>query len=102
MARTRLDLHAKLSGIPGVKKAYYRPPSIRMEYPCIKYDLEGDDPAYADNIPYIDPKRWSVIVIDENPDSEIPERLRSSFQYCSFDRIYEAENLNHFVYTIYF
>lgn len=100
--RTRLDLHEQLCKIPGAVQVYFRPPSSGMVYPCIIYNLEGDMDYFADNIPYINPKRWSVIVIDENPDSEIPNRLKEQLPYCVFDRTYETDGLNHFVFTLYF
>lgn len=99
--RTRLELHRKLCDILGSNQVYYRPPSKGIVYPCLIYDLENDLAYFADNIPYLNPKRWSVIVVDENPDSEIPERLKQ-LPYCRFDRTYETDGLNHFVYTLYF
>lgn len=101
MARTRLELHEILCGILGSDYVYYRQPSSGLQYPCIKYELAGKDPRYADNQPYINPKRWTLTVIDEDPDSDIPERLEK-IHYCEFDRQYQADNLNHFVYTLYY
>lgn len=98
--RTRLQLHEKLCDILGSRNVYFRPPAKGMKYPCIIYDLEGYDPRYADNIPYTDPKRWSLTVIDQNPDSEIPYKLLQ-LSYCHLDRPYQADGLNHFVFTLY-
>lgn len=72
-----------------------------MKYPAIVYQLADEDRFFADNIPYIKAKRWTVTVIDKNPDSEIPDRL-SEMRYSSFDRFYTADNLNHFAFTIYY
>lgn len=99
--RTRLELHNKLCEILGTDHVYFRKPSKGMKYPCMIYDLEGIDPMYADNISYIEPKRWSVIVIDGNPDSKIPGKL-GKLPYCRFDRSYQSDGLNHFVYTLYY
>lgn len=100
--RTRLELHDILKSIPGVKKAYYSPPaSIFMEYPCIRYELSGIPIQRADNIPYFGCKRYTITVIDEDPDTVIPEYVLQ-LPYCSFDRSYVADGLNHFVFTLYF
>lgn len=99
--RTRKDLSNKLRSISGLNHVYYRPPSEGMIYPCIKYDLDGDSTFFADNIKYINPKRWKITVIDENPDSEIPDKV-NQLQFCSFDRRYESGGMNHWVYILYF
>lgn len=101
MARTRLELSKLLHEILGSDNVYSRQPSEGMNYPCIKYNLVGRGARYADNIKYIKSRRWTITIIDENPDSEIPERLEE-LPYCSFDRSYESDGLNHFVYELYF
>lgn len=101
MARTRLELHEILCGILGSRNCYFTAPSNGMEYPCIKYELVGKKVDYADNIPYKTARRWTLIVIDEDEDSEIPDRLEQ-LPYCSFDRRYTTSELNHFVFTLYF
>lgn len=72
-----------------------------MKYPCIRYDMSRDSITRADNIPYQDAKLYTVTIIDEDPDSLINERVRL-LQYSSLDRTYQANNLNHFVYSIYY
>lgn len=101
MKTRRLQLHQMLCDILGSTNVYFRAPSRKMKYPCILYDLEGDTSIPADNISYFRKKRWSVTVVDEDPDSEIPERLQE-MKYCTFDRPYVADGLNHFVHTLYF
>ena len=100
--RTRLDLHEKLCEILGSKNCYYRVPSKGMKYPCIKYSLSGFSQEYADNIRYMSGKKYSLIVIDPNPESDIAERLVNSLPYCTMDRSpYISDNLNHFPLTLY-
>lgn len=101
MARTRLSLQCKLEQIPGVKKVYYSPPSgIKMEYPCIRYNLTRIGSDFADNIRYLDSREYTLTVIDPNPDSTIPEELLK-IPYCSLVRPYTADNLQHFLFTLY-
>lgn len=98
----RSDFSAILNAIPGVKKVYFQPPeSVRMEYPCIRYSKNDESNLRADNILYVGRTRYEVIVIDTNPDSPICDEI-SKIPYASFSRWYPSDNLNHFVYTIYF
>lgn len=81
---------------------YFQPPStFRMKYPCIVYTLEVVDTRYANNFPYGHDKAYTVMVIDKNPDSEIPDKI-GNLQYSSFETKYEQDNLNHFVYRLYY
>lgn len=107
MARSRSELRMILIKIlksvnPEYENhLYYRQPSKGMEYPCIKYKRNGEDNHFADNLKYINHNRYSLTIIDENEDSEI-EKLVKELPLCEFNREYEVQGLNHFVYTIYF
>lgn len=100
---SRLELHAVLVGILGDPKAvYFQPPTnTALLYPCIIYSRDYAETKFADDNPYSYTKRYSVTVIDKNPDSEIPEKV-AALRMCTFNRHYKADNLNHDVYTIYF
>lgn len=107
MARPRSQLRKILIQIlvtvnPDYEKhLYFRQPSKGMKYPCILYKRNGESNRFADNIKYINCNRYSLTIIDENEDSEI-EKLVKELPYCEYDREYEVEGLNHFVYTLYF
>lgn len=102
MARTRLTLHEELCKVLGSRNCYYSPPS-QMKYPCIKYERENPSIDYADDIEYRSMNAWVITIIDPDPDSPIPERLKAHFKhYCSRDREYPADGLRHFVYTLYY
>lgn len=99
----RLDLHQELCDILGSTNVYFQPPaSVSMKYPCIKYSVSGIDVEYADDSNYKSIRQYTVTVIDRNPDSEIPDAILNHFRMCSFDRGYPADNLNHFVLTLYY
>jgi hypothetical protein len=102
MARTRLDLHEELCNILGSRNVYFRPPSKGMKYPCIIYNRDGEKYFPADNKNYIKRNRWTITIVDEDPDSEIGDRMKENLAYCTFDRSYVADDLNHFVYTLYY
>jgi len=98
----RLLLHSLLKELMGGGKVYFQPPqNVQMEYPCILYHQDNADTRFADNNPYRYTKRYQVTVIDENPDSPIPD-LIANLPMCTFDRWYAAENLNHYVFNIFF
>lgn len=98
----RLDLHSLLVSILGSEAVYFQPPeNLKIEYPCIIYRRNRVETSFADNHPYSTTKRYQVMVIDRNPDSDIPDKI-SQLPLTIFDRHYVAENLNHDVYNLYF
>lgn len=95
---TRLELHDKLLAI--CEHVYYQPPeTIKMVYPCIIYELERDDLIHADDYAYHRKKRYSVMIVDRNPDSSLPDIFSEAFN-IGMSRHYTADNLHHFAYTI--
>lgn len=98
---SRLKLHEEFKTILGSKNVYFQPPT-HMNYPCIKYSLSGIDHKRADNTIYKNTNRYEVTVIDYDPDSTIHSKILEHFKMCSFDRSYPANNLNHFVLTLYY
>lgn len=100
MARPRSDLQQRLKLI--TPHVYFQPPeNIKMEYPCIVYERSDINVKYADNSPYSSTNRYTVTVIDRNPESAISSAI-ALLPLCSFDRFFAADNLNHDVYTLYF
>lgn len=98
----RLELDALLKSILGTPFTYFQPPeTVKMHYPCIRYELSTYDVAHADNGKYKTKKRYAVTYIDTNPDSLIPDQLLK-LPYCSFSRFYKAANLNHWVFDLYY
>lgn len=100
---SRLELHERFREILRSRNVYYQPPStVQMQYPCIRYNLAGIDHKRASNGIYKNTNRYEVIVIDYDPESEIYREILNTFPMCSFDRSYTANNLNHFVLTLYY
>ena len=99
---TRTDLRTILKGLLGSDYVYFQPPpTVQMIYPCIVYELSNADTKFADNYPYHYEKRYTITVIDMNPDSLIPDKI-ATLPKCIFDRHYTADNLNHDVFNIFF
>ena len=102
MARSRLELHKKLEDLIGSKNVYFQPPEgFKMRYPCIIYNLTYVGKLLADNEMYRDRTRYDVTIIDEDPDSDYQKEI-IKWPYCSFNRFYTADNLNHWVFELYF
>lgn len=98
----RLQIQTLLEKLLGSRNVYFQPPAtVKMSYPCIIYARDTQDTSYADNKPYRSDKRYSVTVIDRDPDSRFPDAL-AKLPKSSFARHYVADNLNHDVYSIYF
>lgn len=99
---SRLDLQTELERILGSRNVYFQPPSsVRMQYPAIVYSRKDVDDRFANDKVYRKLPCYEMILIDKNPDSTFVDKLLD-LQYCSFDRHYESDNLNHDVFTIYY
>jgi len=98
----RLQLQTLLEELLGSSHVYFQAPSnILIRYPCIVYARDRMINHYADNTPYVHTKRYQVTVIDQNPDSAIPDRI-GQLPLCTFLRHFVTEGLHHDVYTLYF
>ena len=99
----RLELHEILCTILGSRNVYFQPPeSIKMNYPAFLYILVYIENQYANDGVYLSHRRYSVTVIDKDPDSEIVGKV-SALQNCKFDRPpYQKDNLNHYVFTLFY
>lgn len=99
---SRLELQAKLEELLGSKNVYYQPPeSLKMNYPAIVYSKSRIDTRKANNSTYSRNTRYEITVIDRLPDNPVIDKLME-LPYCSYDRPYKADNLNHDVLTLYF
>jgi len=88
--------------ILGTASVYFQPPpTVNMVYPCLVYRRDFANTKFADNKPYLHRKRYQITVIDQNPDSDIPERI-AALPMCVFDRFFTADGLNHDVYQLFF
>jgi hypothetical protein len=96
----RLELHQIL--LTFTENVYFQPPNnVELTYPCIIYKRDYAETKFADDIPYNHRLRYQIMVIDPNPDSDIPEKV-ASMPMSLFNRFYTADNLNHDVYNVFF
>lgn len=93
------DIFKNEVGIPNV---YFQPPSNhKIQYPAIIYSRTNIEYRNADNERYRRYARYTVNVIDKNPDSEYVEKI-SLLPYCNHERHYTKDNMNYDVFTIYY
>lgn len=99
---SRLELQSKFEDVLGSRNVYFQPPSsVRMQYPAIVYSRKDIEGRFANDKIYRKLPCYEAILIDKNPDSEFIDKILA-LPYCSFDRHYEADNLNHDVFTIFY
>ena len=95
-------MQSKLEELLGSKNVYYQPPeSVKMEYPAIKYSVDDIDKKSANDAAYIITKRYELTVISKRPDDPVIDKLLQ-LPMCSFERHYVSNNLNHYVFTLYY
>ena len=98
----RIDLHNLLTDILGTGNVYFQPPeTIKLKYPCIIYTRSSNSTRFADDNPYSTKRRYTITVIDRNPDSELPDKIQA-LPMCRIDRIFTSDNLNHYIFDIYY
>ena len=98
----RLDLQSVLEELLDSRNGYYQPPeSIKMQYDAIRFSKKNIQTTYANCGKYSMKDCYEVIVIARRPDHPVIKKLLA-LPYCSYDRHYVANNLNHDVLTIYY
>lgn len=97
---SRLQLQSKLEELLGSKNVYYQPPD-RMNYPAIKYSKNKIATKKANDAVYSKMTQYTITVIARKPDHPVIEKLLE-LPYCSYDRNYKSDNLEHDVLTLYF
>lgn len=102
MARTRIEFSNMLKeNLPGLH-LYFQPTSnVHMEYPALKYKLTNVTGDFANNKRYITKPSYQMTLIDENPDSEFVQKILD-LDFTVLERTYTADNLNHWVFIIFY
>ena len=100
----RLLLQALLEEVSELPtdRVHFQPPNgMMMTYPAITYSRGRAETNFADNLPYRRTQAYTVTVISADPDNVIRDQI-AALPYCSFDRWYATDGLNHDVYTLFF
>lgn len=99
---SRLELQSKLEQLMGNRNVYYQPPeSIKMTYPAIRYSRSSIQSRFASDGRYIGKTRYEITVIDRKPDNAVIDKILD-LPFCSYDRHYVSDNLNHDTFTLYY
>lgn len=99
----RLELQDKLEEILGSPNVYYRPPeSLKLKYPCIIYNLKTGDTLFANNVPYRFTRCYDITFIRKEADSDLTDKIATSFPYIRMDRSFTSDNLNHDTFVLYY
>ncbi len=102
MAKNRLELQTLLEELLGSRNVYFQPPqNVKLRFPCIIYDFAKFQTTKADNKDYLRSKRYDVLLIHNDPDNDMVEKLED-LDYCDLDRSYKSDNLYHYAFTLFF
>ena len=102
MSQRRVELQRKLEGLLGSRNVYFQPPTTtKLSYPAIVYQLDTANDQHADDRLYRRLYRYSLTYITKNPEDPMTDKI-DDLQYCTFNRFFASDNLNHYVYTIYY
>ena len=102
MSQRRVELQRMLESLLGSRNVYFQPPTgTQLRYPCIVYNLDTANDVHANDHIYRRLYRYSLTYITKNPEDPMRDII-DDLQYCSFNRFFTSDNLNHFVYSIYY
>ena len=102
MEQNRLQLHEELCEILGTRHVYFQPPeSTKMVYPAIVYSRDNINDTPANNDAYIRKYVYQITIIDKDPTSDLVEKI-ANLKYCSFERHFTKDNLNHDIFRIFY
>lgn len=99
----RLELHEKLVTLLGSRNVYFQPPeTLKLKFPCIIYNFQRGDTLKANDRTYRIYDCYQITYVTKDPeDSKIDEFLES-FQMINHDRHFTSDNLNHYIYSLYY
>lgn len=99
---SRLELQEHLELLIGSDQVYFQPPpNVQMQYPAIVYELSDMVSVFASNRPYRTTNQYEITVIDKNPDSLLPAKIKA-LPMSRFVRAFKTSGLNHTIFDLYF
>lgn len=100
---SRAELHNKFVEILGSRNVYFQPPeTLKMNYPAIVYSFNGYGEIKADDMNYLLPKEYSVVLIHPDPDNKIVDEIMTKMKMCKFDRTMEINRLHHYYFKLFY
>lgn len=99
----RVDLQYKLENMLGNRNVYFQPPaSVKLEYPCIIYNIGNGDTKRANCKIYKYTYSYEITIIYKKPNMDIIKTMLDEFEMCRFDRSYISDNLIHYSFNLYY
>ncbi len=99
----RQNLNDGFKRILGNENVYFQPPeTVKIKYDAIIYKLSDLDVTYADNIKYKMMNCYEVVLLTKDPTSDKVKKMLDTFYNIRFIRYYASNNLNHYVYKLYY
>ena len=96
----RESLHDLLVELLGSPNVYFDPPeNLKMKYPAIVYNRNNIKNTFAYDKPYKQNCSYIITIIDEDPDSEIIDRI-SQLPMCTYEQQFTSNGMNHIVFII--
>lgn len=95
------DTRTLLQEVGETANVYFQPPSgYLMKYPAIVFNPKPANKQFANDAAYFRKPCYEVTVIDPDPDRKIAHKIEQ-IPYCSHDRHFKKDNLNHDTFTLY-
>lgn len=99
---TREELQELLQKTIDSENVYFQPPaSIQIKYPCVVYELEDLTPVFADDLTYLLHDSYQITFMTHDPDDWRIKKL-AELPMIRFSRYFAADNINHYVYIMYY
>lgn len=99
---TRLETQTMLETVLGTTNVYFQPDSkVRLQYPCAIYNVAKPNMKYADNGVHLKFSHYRVTIVSKDPDDPKAFALEN-LPHCAMANWYSADNLNHWVYDLYY
>lgn len=100
----RLLLHQDLLGFTGHPAFFQAPtsPSPVLRYPCTVYSLSDIYSVNADDMNYKNQRRYQLTYITKSPADPLIDEFLTHFKMIRFSRHFTSDNLNHYIYDLYY
>ena len=98
----RVKLHHYLESILGSRHVYFQPPeSVKLEYPCIVYNLAKVNVQFADDSAYLMNPKYVIRYISSKPDDAMKMSLVQGLG-VPIIQTYAKDGLYHYIYELYY
>lgn len=99
----RLQLHEELKKILGNSNVYFQPPeSIKLKYPCIIYSYQRNQVRRANDKNYTLIRNYQLTYVTKDPDTALADAMLDKFDHISMNRVFTSDNMNHYIYSLYY